>query len=223
MVRKKQEVCINETTVILNLRENRCQERINSHLSCSLSNSTLQRSFALGILRKGRGAGRGITINSAYQQEKIMNTRVKAGLPMLCKWWMPLVIVALVAFVSGCYSSGRKIDQSNIERIQIGKTTKQEVTSLLGAPDQLIRRGNGEVLMRYSYHRMQIHASSFIPIVGLFAGGADTQNQGVTVTVGSDGVVRDIMSSEGGMDINNGLKAGETANLPEGEENKLPK
>lgn len=152
-----------------------------------------------------------------------MNTRVKAGLPMSCKRWMPLVIVALVAFVSGCYSSGRKIDQGNIERIQIGKTTKQEVTSLLGAPEQLTRMGNGDMTMTYSYYRVQSHASSFIPIVGAFVGGADTQNQFVTVTVGSDGVVRDIMSSEGGMDINSGLKAGETANPPEVEENKQPK
>lgn len=151
-----------------------------------------------------------------------MNTRVKGGLPMSCKWWVPLVLVALVAFVSGCMSSGRKIDQGSIERIQVGKTTKHEVTNLLGSPDQIMRLGDGNTMMIYSYYRMQMHASSFIPIVGPLVGGADTQNQSVTVTVGSDGVVRDINSSEGGMDMGQGLKAGEKANLPEVEENKRP-
>jgi hypothetical protein len=47
--------------------------------------------------------------------------------------------------------------------------------------------------------------SNFIPIVGPFIGGTNTQNQMVMVIVGSDGIVRDITTSEGGMEMRRGL------------------
>jgi hypothetical protein len=111
----------------------------------------------------------------------------------------------IVVFLGACWTTGRRIDQGNIDRVQIGKTTKEEVLRVLGPPDQVMRSGSGETTMMYNYYRMQMQPSNFIPIVGPFIGGTNTQNQMVMVIVGSDGIVRDITTSEGGMEMRRGL------------------
>lgn len=116
-----------------------------------------------------------------------------------------IVLTMIIVFLAACWSAGRRIDQGSIDKIQIGKTTREEVVRVLGSPDQVTRTGSGETTMMYSYYRMQMHPSSFIPIVGPFIGGTNTQNQMVMVIVGSDGIVRDITTSEGGMEMGRGL------------------
>jgi outer membrane protein assembly factor BamE (lipoprotein component of BamABCDE complex) len=58
----------------------------------------------------------------------------------------------MASLVAGCVSVGRKLDQSAVDRIKKGETTREEVLKSLGSPDQMMRIGNGDVTFHYSFH-----------------------------------------------------------------------
>ncbi|MBE3488380.1 MULTISPECIES: outer membrane protein assembly factor BamE [unclassified Enterobacter cloacae complex] len=62
-----------------------------------------------------------------------------------------------------------------------GKTTKQDVLASFGEPDSrsLI---DGEEQWSYTMYNSQSKATSFIPAVGLLAGGANSQTKSLTVS-----------------------------------------
>ncbi len=133
------------------------------------------------------------------------------------------LIIGLVVALVGCSTYGRKVDQSNLEKIKKGETTREEVLQLIGSPDQIMKDGNGNITMHYMYVRATVKPETFIPIVGSFVGGANTQNQMVMITIGPDGVVSDIFQSYGASESSQGLSSGSKADLKEVEENKRPK
>lgn len=49
----------------------------------------------------------------------------------------------VLAWLAGCVSMGRKIDQSAAEKIEKGKTTREQVINLIGSPDNITRTGRG--------------------------------------------------------------------------------
>jgi len=132
---------------------------------------------------------------------------------------LSLIVIPLV----GCATYGRKIDQTSLEKIKKGETTREEVIQLLGSPDQITKDTNGNITMMYMYVRATAKPESFIPVVGAFAGGTNTQNQMVMITIGPDGKVSDIFTSYGASESGYGLSSGGKADLEEVEENKRPK
>lgn len=119
----------------------------------------------------------------------------------------------VIAIATGCASVGRKLDQGAVNRIQIGETTREQVLSWLGSPDQVMRNGEGETIFSYLFVRYETDPKMFIPIVGLFAGGANIQNQMARVTFGPDGVVKEVVSSFGDLDSETGLDTASKADL----------
>jgi outer membrane protein assembly factor BamE (lipoprotein component of BamABCDE complex) len=134
-----------------------------------------------------------------------------------------MAFVLLAGLLSGCVSSGRKIDQAAVETITKGETTKAQVINLLGSPDQITKLGNGDTIFMYNYMRATPKPTTFIPIVGAFAGGANLQHQNCMVIFGPDGVVKNYTSTQGGTEAGRGLEAGGRATIPEVEEGKRPK
>lgn len=132
-------------------------------------------------------------------------------------------LVLGVLLFSGCASVGRKLDTAKVEQIKKGETTREQVLKLIGSPDQTTKSSNGDVTFSYMYSRATAKGSSFIPIVGAFAGGVNTQNQTAVVTFGPDGIVKEIVSSYGASDIGMGLESGSKANIKEVEQGKRPK
>ena len=55
------------------------------------------------------------------------------------------------------------------------KTTKSEITALLGEPDTRTALDNGNEEWTYFMNNNQFDATTFIPIVGLLTGGSQTQ------------------------------------------------
>lgn len=138
----------------------------------------------------------------------------------LVRWTLSLAVILAVA---GCVSSGRRLDTDRVSQIRKGVTTRQEVLQLLGSPDQQTSDGDGNVTMVWQFTKATAKATNFIPVVNLFAGGADVQNQSVLVITGPNGIVRDFQYSSGGTEIGENLEAGHDAHTPEVEENKRPK
>lgn len=135
---------------------------------------------------------------------------------------LTLTLAAALLF-TGCVTSGRKIDQTKVDQIQKGVTTRDEVKKLLGAPDQIIRDANGNTTFQYHYVRATAKGESFIPVIGAFMGGANVQTQFFTVRFGEDNKVADFTSTQGGTETSTGASTGSKSNLPDVEKDKRPK
>lgn len=119
---------------------------------------------------------------------------------------MKYLILALAIIISGCASYGKKIDSNAVLKIEQGKTTEQEVYALLGKPMSTSIMQDGKKFLMYMHMKSQAKASSFIPVVGVFAGGADTQTDQVQIWL-DDGVVSQISHTMSESEVNTGLLA----------------
>ncbi len=135
----------------------------------------------------------------------------------------PTVSIVLALMLCGCASVGRKLDANQVDQIKKGETTKEQVAQLVGNPDQATKDSDGVTTWLYTYSRATAKASNFIPIVGAFAGGFDTETQSVTVTFGTNGIVSNVISSYGAQDLGTGLNTGGKARISGVEDNKRPK
>ncbi|MGD9547807.1 MAG: outer membrane protein assembly factor BamE [Candidatus Krumholzibacteriia bacterium] len=133
------------------------------------------------------------------------------------------VVLGLVVALSGCATVGRKIDPVAIEQIKIGTTTMEQVLQLIGSPDAVTQMGTGGTVYTYIYARATAKAESFIPIVGSFAGGANTQSQFLSITFDQDGVVSDFLNSVSAMETGYGASAASKGELDEVEGGKREK
>lgn len=98
-------------------------------------------------------------------------------------WSCAIVAISL----SGCFGmrSGQKFDDSSVKNIRTGKTTKTEVLSFFGQPPTRTSLGGGQETWTYQYQEIKSHATAatYIPIVNMFAGGAEstTETQALTI------------------------------------------
>lgn len=105
-----------------------------------------------------------------------------------------LVAGALV----GCSTTGTKVSQAQVDAIQVGDS-KEEVQSLIGAPDEVTRNATSENWV-YSYRRSSPNAKRFIPLLGHFIGGKNVETQRIEVMFDNLGQVADVEVSFGGTD-----------------------
>jgi outer membrane protein assembly factor BamE (lipoprotein component of BamABCDE complex) len=117
------------------------------------------------------------------------------------------VIVALLAFTS-CMSMGTKVDQDKLARFEKGKTTYAEVVQQLGKPTQSTLNSDGSRRIMYTYMQSQAKAANFIPIVGAFTGGADTENTNVMLEFDQNSVLTNYSATQGSTSMGTGLNSG---------------
>jgi len=111
----------------------------------------------------------------------------------------------LCVLVVGCASYGKKIDLSSVDKIQKGVTTEAQVKAMLGNPMSVGITAEGKKFMMYMYTQSQTKASTFIPIVGAFVGGADTQTQTLQIWVDENDVVTTYTYNTSNSELNTGL------------------
>ncbi|MDE2403924.1 MAG: hypothetical protein KGM17_04300 [Sphingomonadales bacterium] len=68
----------------------------------------------------------------------------------------------------------------------IGIATIKAVVSKLGRPNYTLNSSDGSVILSYVSIRGRVKGASFIPIVGMFAGGATGKASTKTFTFGAD-------------------------------------
>ncbi len=125
--------------------------------------------------------------------------------------WVLSFIVALT--VMGCVSSGNSsiVDQDRIAKIKLNISVKDDVRRILGQPNGISRQSgsypafpgvpastatiNSEV-WSYTHMNVDVNPATFIPIVGLFAGGATSNLNTFTVSFDEQGIVRHISSTQ---------------------------
>jgi len=109
------------------------------------------------------------------------------------------IIIAgiLLILLFGCATHGNEQirDQERVSKILPGITTKAEVTELVGKPTEVTFSDDGDETWKYILSKAQMRASSLIPVVGLFTGGADTQTYTLTVRF-KDDIVKSVGKGE---------------------------
>lgn len=105
-------------------------------------------------------------------------------------------LVAVMLLGGGCHSSshGTKMEQTKLDQIQKGKTTRTEMIAWFGTPHNNGRDQDGQATSTwiYSQHDTKVKGKSFIPYAGMFMGGAEgtTETQTLMAWFDSTGVVQ---------------------------------
>ncbi|WP_410702552.1 hypothetical protein [Citrobacter braakii] len=114
----------------------------------------------------------------------------------------------IVFLLSGCSTSGNQnlkneTPQSLQSKIIKNKTTKTELLSKLGEPDTRTTLDDGNEQWKYFMSNNQFSATTFIPVVGLFTGGSQTQSKTFEIDFKGETVSKWTFSSD-----NNNTKTG---------------
>lgn len=114
----------------------------------------------------------------------------------------------IVFLLSGCSTSGNQnlkneTPQSLQSKIIKNKTTKTELLTKLGEPDTRTTLDDGNEQWKYFISNNQFNATAFIPVVGLFTGGSQTQSKTLEIDFKGETVSKWTFSSD-----NNNTKTG---------------
>ena len=119
-----------------------------------------------------------------------------------------LLIILLTTALTACASYGKRVDRNYAEKLQKGVTTEAEVIGALGQPMSVSYNSNNEKTLHYLHVKSQAKAISFVPIVGLFAGGADTESTTFLIIIDKDtGLVKDWNYSQSNSSMDTGVTA----------------
>lgn len=106
---------------------------------------------------------------------------------------MKLALALVVSlFIAGCASSGTQVSQNAAMQFKEGVTTEAQIVAKLGPPSGISISSGGIKTLSYTGAQYQTKAASFIPIVGLFAGGADYTISTAAYQLGTDGILQKI-------------------------------
>ena len=101
------------------------------------------------------------------------------------------IILAVMMLLVGCGSnSGTKVDSSQAAQFQPGVTTYDQVVAALGPPNNLTQMSDGSRIIVYVNTQTNVHGATFIPIVGMFAAGADAKQQMASFTFDQRGILK---------------------------------
>jgi outer membrane protein assembly factor BamE (lipoprotein component of BamABCDE complex) len=117
------------------------------------------------------------------------------------------LIIALFA-LSACVSMGTKVDQEKVSQFETGKTTYVEVIQQLGKPTQSTMNSDGTRTLTYMYMQSQLKAANFIPVVGAFVGGTESETTTVTLNFDKNSLLTDYTASEGDTSVGTGITSG---------------
>jgi outer membrane protein assembly factor BamE (lipoprotein component of BamABCDE complex) len=111
-----------------------------------------------------------------------------------------MVAAAMVAFLlAGCASSGNKKLQQETEvsmqgKIKEGVTTKAQLKTMLGSPDNVSFTDGGKEIWKYVHAKVKVSGKSFIPFYGLFHNGTNGTKKELTILFSGDVVEKYTMS-----------------------------
>lgn len=125
-----------------------------------------------------------------------------------------LALLSASLLLCGCASVGNNYDSRKVADIQPGKTSEADLVKMFGAPEQQGINSSGQTTMQWIYTEATAKGASFIPVVGLFAGGANTKSKSLAVNL-TNGVVCSYNYSGGAFDLTDNTKADPEAGSPD--------
>jgi outer membrane protein assembly factor BamE (lipoprotein component of BamABCDE complex) len=104
------------------------------------------------------------------------------------------LLIFCLALLAGCATTGNVqiSDPATVAKIEPGKTTKAEVRTLVGEPTKVNFDMNKNEVWEYVYTKATAKPATFIPVLNLFAGGADMSGNTLTILFDKNGVVEKV-------------------------------
>ena len=149
-------------------------------------------------------------------------------LSLVAKLPSALLVAGLAVTILGCVSSGNPNvrDETLTSQIQINVSSKEDVRRILGQPNSTSKQSGSLVMIpglpaspgtvveswNYTHIDVEVDGATFIPIVGLFAGGATSNVSSFTVIFDDKRVVRHISSTQS--TGQSGMGSGQKKNVP---------
>jgi len=100
-----------------------------------------------------------------------------------------IIFCFLALFLVGCASSGTKVDPSAVAQFERGRTTCTQVVATLGRPNSETVNADGTRIIVYARADLTTRPETFIPIVGMFVGGADESVQSYSFAFDANGIL----------------------------------
>lgn len=120
-----------------------------------------------------------------------------------------LILAATMAVaIAGCATSGRPISNDQLQTLKVGESTAAQAITAMGAPTTTTSSSDGTQRLLYVFTAASVKAASFIPVVGLFAGGTDVRSDVVTLVFDKQGKLAEVLRSSSATDTSTGLSAG---------------
>ena len=119
-------------------------------------------------------------------------------------------LVLFVVAVTGCATVGNdtlraETEESISQKIVKNKTTKSEVKSMFGSPMSTSYTDGGSEIWKYELSKMSADATSFIPVVSLFAASSSGVKKELVILFNDDDTVKKFNMSESDMKVRTGL------------------
>jgi hypothetical protein len=103
-----------------------------------------------------------------------------------------LILLGVVLGLAGCASSGTQVSMNTASKFKEGVTTENEIVAVLGRPSS-VTITSGQKSIVYSGGQCQTKAATFIPVIGIFAGGMDCQSSSIVFLLDGNGVAQKII------------------------------
>jgi hypothetical protein len=113
---------------------------------------------------------------------------------------LTLAALATVAAMPAVSAPRQTVTMEQAAQFKVGVATYDDVIAVLGKPQAVINDSSGNRTIVYTSYRSHVKAMTYVPIVGLFAGGAKADLTSVTFTFGPDGKLT--QSSAGDTNVN---------------------
>jgi outer membrane protein assembly factor BamE (lipoprotein component of BamABCDE complex) len=108
--------------------------------------------------------------------------------------WLRLLTVSVLLVISACVSVGPQAitDTGVVSQIEVGKSTRADVTGLLGYPITASYGVQGEETWYYTRITAYPKPAAFVPVVKAFTPALGETTRGLSVTFNQDGTVKSL-------------------------------
>jgi outer membrane protein assembly factor BamE (lipoprotein component of BamABCDE complex) len=108
--------------------------------------------------------------------------------------WLKLLTVSVLLVISACVSAGTKAitDAGVVSRIEVGKSTRADVTGLLGYPITASYGDQGEETWYYTRITTYPKPAAFVPVVKAVTPSLGETTRELSVTFNQDGTVKSL-------------------------------
>jgi outer membrane protein assembly factor BamE (lipoprotein component of BamABCDE complex) len=120
------------------------------------------------------------------------------------------ILILALLLTTGCMATGTQVKEEQLAQFKKGKSTVQDVTDKLGAPNTVVTNSDGTKQACYSYMQAVARPESYIPFVGGLVGGADTKVNTVCLLFNDNGILKSYTSSASQMGTGMGFESGTT-------------
>ena len=119
-----------------------------------------------------------------------------------------LALCGALAGLTGCAAAGVQVTDQQAQSFKVGRSTYADVVAQLGQPTTVSTSTNGQRVAVYSYAAMSARPQNFIPYIGPFVAGYDTQSSAVMFIFDARGILRETSSTQSNHGIGANLAAG---------------